>query len=277
MFINIDILKSFTVPIIVINKKNDEIVYVNKLLTDVIGVSEELFINKKFNSIFKYHSLSIQKNLYSLKDFHLYPHLFRLEVFFEDENLRLFFWERIYEKIIDKETRIEDFWKKVLNNLPIVVFLSSFKPIWVNNVTEKIIGMTPEEYLSKSLEEFLTLVHPDDWHKFQDLAFSKSNNNIFLPVVIEYRVKHKDGSWVWVRGHNIPFEIDQNGNINSVLGTAEDISDRKKLEFELIEKNEQLIQTLEKEKEYTKKIKTQKKQIEKLHSRQITNDTITVR
>jgi len=55
-------------------------------------------------------------------------------------------------------------------------------------------------------------------------------------IAIEYRFKHKKGYWIWCHVINSPFEIDENGEVVSFIGSLLDITQRKKIEDELIEK-----------------------------------------
>jgi PAS domain S-box-containing protein len=75
----------------------------------------------------------------------------------------------------------------------------------------------------------LTLVHPDDrlspaeWERLRRLADG-------LVVRREVRVRRADGQWRWLATHDTVFERDQNGLVRSVLGTAQDITERKEAE-----------------------------------------------
>lgn len=94
-------------------------------------------------------------------------------------------------------------------------------------------GFTLEE-LAPRVESWETRVHPDD------LPGAKASLDLHFRGVTavyesEHRVLHKDGHWVWVQGRGKVLERDSNANPVRALGTAVDISDRKRAEFELRE------------------------------------------
>ena len=51
----------------------------------------------------------------------------------------------------------------------------------------------------------------------------------------EFRLKHKDGSDVWIIAREVPFKRNSQGEVVQVLGTAIDITGRKKAESELLQ------------------------------------------
>ena len=94
-------------------------------------------------------------------------------------------------------------------------------------------GYTLDE-LTPRVETWETRVHPDDLPKAKaslELHF-KGVTSIYES---EHRVLHKDGHWVWVHGHGKVVERDSDSNPVRALGTAVDISERKRAEFELRE------------------------------------------
>jgi PAS domain S-box-containing protein len=72
---------------------------------------------------------------------------------------------------------------------------------------------------------FTPFVHPDDlpicWNIFRQAITTGQNQS-----GVEYRVRHKDGTWRW-HTSNLSVLKDASGNVLSVIGIARDISDRK--------------------------------------------------
>jgi diguanylate cyclase (GGDEF)-like protein/PAS domain S-box-containing protein len=63
------------------------------------------------------------------------------------------------------------------------------------------------------------------------------------PYVVEFRMLHKDGHYVWIQGSGAVTKVDKNGQALELSGTHQDISQRKALEKEH-NKNELYLQTL---------------------------------
>jgi len=102
------------------------------------------------------------------------------------------------------------------------------------NWTE-ILGHHIDEVLNQPFQPF---VHPEDVS--QCLAFLESILDTGKKQQgVEYRVKHKDGSWRWHTSNASP-HYDSDGNIVGCLGIAHDISDRKHAQAKLQRTNAQL-------------------------------------
>ena len=109
----------------------------------------------------------------------------------------------------------------------------------VNERWTEILGYTLDELAPISIQTRNEFVHPDDLKKSYDLLllhFSKS---------IEYfdaecRMKHKNGSWIWVHNRGKVTEWDTDGKPLIMTGTQSDVSQRKCAEERLRESEENL-------------------------------------
>ena len=116
----------------------------------------------------------------------------------------------------------------------------------ITECAEDLIGVTDPEgarlYGSPSYERFLGYtraelsangafdqVHPED----RDRAMTAIRTTLEkgLPQVCEYRLRHKNGTWVTVESHAVPFR-NAGGTAESVLTVARDITERKQAEQE---------------------------------------------
>lgn len=103
---------------------------------------------------------------------------------------------------------------------------------------KSILGHDISEVLGKS---FVPFVYPDDLDDC--LAFlKKTMESGEKQSGIEYRVKHKNGTWRWHTTSASPFK-DRDGNILYFIGIAHDITDRKKVLVDLEEAYRNLRQT----------------------------------
>lgn len=108
---------------------------------------------------------------------------------------------------------------------------------FVNEQYEKLLGYTIDDINAMEQTEFFGLFHPDDHENIGEhmkyLASGKGEH------AIEYRFKHKNGNWIWCYSIDSPFERNKEGEVTSFIGMFHDITERKKLEEELIKAKEE--------------------------------------
>jgi PAS domain S-box-containing protein len=93
-------------------------------------------------------------------------------------------------------------------------------------------GLAPTELLPR-VDSWSSRVHPDDMAQVQCLLDQHFTGQ--LPAYeSEHRVRHKDGHWVWVNGRGKVVEWDAEGKPLRAVGTAVDITERKRREAELV-------------------------------------------
>ncbi len=107
---------------------------------------------------------------------------------------------------------------------------------WAN-----ILGYEKEEL--PSLEDFLEwlagLVHPDDLSKLEK-AYSDFVEGRTETYVVEIRMRHKSGKWIYVQYLSRAVERDALGNVKRVVGVMQDITEQKLVEEELKKHRERL-------------------------------------
>jgi diguanylate cyclase (GGDEF)-like protein/PAS domain S-box-containing protein len=103
----------------------------------------------------------------------------------------------------------------------------------INNRWAEMLGYTVEELIPISEKTWRENMHPDDWEKIQP-QLKQGYEKGYGHYSIEFRMKHKDGSWVWINGR---------GKVNSwttdwkpilTSGTHADITAVKKSEEEML-------------------------------------------
>lgn len=111
--------------------------------------------------------------------------------------------------------------------------------LYSSDSVKQVIGYTPDELQGVSVGPYL---HPDDVALFER-QWKKLLAKQSARIELEYRVKHKDGSWVWVetRATN---HIKTPG-IEALVGNFRNITDRKQTEERLRESEEQYRQLVD--------------------------------
>ncbi len=111
--------------------------------------------------------------------------------------------------------------------------------VYINRAVNKLLGYTPKEFRSGGIKFAGSLVHPDDLSKIMaenKRAITKANkarpnsSNKESVVSFEYRMRHKDGHWVWLRTDCSVYSRTKNGRVEQVLYISVDITERKKSE-----------------------------------------------
>ena len=117
-------------------------------------------------------------------------------------------------------------YKTLLESLPGIVFLDAYKDDRISLYTspriEEVLGYTPEEWGVANLWD--DSLHPEDRDRV--LAEDKRTNTSGDPFQIEYRIRRKDGRYVWIR-EDTHLVCDQNGNPQYWYGIMLDITAQK--------------------------------------------------
>lgn len=92
-----------------------------------------------------------------------------------------------------------------------------------------ILGYYPDE-IPDDLSSWESLLHPEDKDRMTQFMskFIQSDNRIYEA---EFRMKHKNGYYVWIRSRATALR-DENGRVVRMLGTHRDITEEKKSENE---------------------------------------------
>ena len=108
------------------------------------------------------------------------------------------------------------------------------KTITINEAWANLVGYSVGELSPADIDRWNALFHPDDLKK-SDALFEQHLAGNTPYYECELRLKHKAGHWVWVLGRGRVTERDASGKPVRVTGTHLDITQRKKLEADLIQ------------------------------------------
>lgn len=105
----------------------------------------------------------------------------------------------------------------------------------------RMLGFEPEE-LTPELSTWVGLSHPDDQEPVAKLIRAHLAGHT-PEYEAEYRQRHRDGHWIWVRSRGRVVERDpKSGKPLRMRGTVVDITRRKELEERIGQMNEELLQ-----------------------------------
>ena len=135
---------------------------------------------------------------------------------------------------------MEDIHRLVIESMNEGIF--RFKPltheVTLSSSYRSQLGYTDEEMPETLDAAFFNVVHPDDkdrvWESVQKYIRKEVSDYSLM-----YRVKHKNGHWMWVWSRGIG-TWDKKGNIQNIIGVHTDITAQKRQEEHLIELNQEL-------------------------------------
>jgi diguanylate cyclase (GGDEF)-like protein/PAS domain S-box-containing protein len=100
----------------------------------------------------------------------------------------------------------------------------------VNDKWMDILGLEAAD-LEGTIEDWKRLLHPEDALVTQTTVTQALK--YMAPFVMEFRMRHKQGHWVWIEGSGAVVQRDKEGNPLRLAGTHKDITARKKADEEL--------------------------------------------
>lgn len=112
--------------------------------------------------------------------------------------------------------------------------------LYISNEWKQILGYAPHELRDFKIEDLSHLMHPDDLpdlHRKMKEHFGEQT-----PFQNESRRRHKNGGYRWIYDSGLS-KLDANGNIEVVVGSIIDITERKSAELLMANQNEWLKKT----------------------------------
>lgn len=158
----------------------------------------------------------------------------------EDPGSGLSFWQGVMldiseeKRLLEAGSMSEAKYRNLVETLPAIVYLGEYGDqgdwLYISPRLEHVLGYTPREWLAHPAP-MGTFTHPDD------LAAARAAEEESLasgePYRAEYRMRAKDGRWVWIRDEaSVVRDVD--GRPLFMQGIMYDITERRQAEERLI-------------------------------------------
>jgi len=143
-------------------------------------------------------------------------------------------WRHTEERLQESETLVQ----RILDTTPNLIYIYDLienRDVFVTRKIHDILGRSSEEIQAMGTALFATLLHPVDVERMaqhHDRIRSARYPDVFE---IEYRMKHANGEWRWLRSRDVLFARLKDGTPSQILGTTEDITEHKLAEDALRE------------------------------------------
>ncbi|MCW5942776.1 MAG: diguanylate cyclase [Fimbriimonadaceae bacterium] len=136
--------------------------------------------------------------------------------------------------------RFSDKMEQTIPHIVYIYDLDANSHAYVNQAIEDALGYSPDAVKNMGARLVSDLVHADDRMTaglhFQRVMAARDGE----VHDVEYRVRHFDGDYRWLRTREVVFERSVRGVPNRILGIAEDVTERKTMEARLAEHMAQL-------------------------------------
>ncbi len=126
----------------------------------------------------------------------------------------------------------------LLNTSPDIIYvydIQSKSNVYSNDGIEKILGYSVSEIKEMGDSLIPSLMHPNDFENYQHTIipryFSTKDNEF---IEHEYRMKHKNGKWLWLHSKETIFLRNKEGEPIQIFGNINDITASKNTNEEII-------------------------------------------
>ncbi|MEP7033866.1 MAG: PAS domain-containing protein, partial [Actinomycetota bacterium] len=134
----------------------------------------------------------------------------------------------------ERSLQAEAKYRSLVEQLPAVVYLGEYGEegdwLYISPAVEGLLGYTPEEWLANPAP-LGTLAHPDDLAAVRAAEETSLRTGELLHA--EYRMKAKDGRWVWILDEAAAVR-DEHGAPLFLQGVMYDMTERKEVEERLV-------------------------------------------
>ncbi|MBT6500861.1 MAG: PAS domain S-box protein, partial [Deltaproteobacteria bacterium] len=203
-----------------------------KQLVDVRRINENLIKNGSYNALEVWHTH---------KDGTEFPMLMNAVVIYDGNGVPMYLGATgidITERKQAEEAlrESEEKYRSLITNIPDVTWTTDYegKTSFISPNIEKEYGYTPEEITKGGDNIWLGRIHPEDAEKVEKAFKELFEEGTMLDV--EYRIKRKDGEWIWL--HDRSIAIYERDGVMYADGIFTNITERKRM-AEVLQRSEE--------------------------------------
>ncbi len=152
----------------------------------------------------------------------------------QDYTQRIILFEDITKKILLEKSCIkqESYFKEILENSRQILYklnIESGNYEYISSALYDILGYKPEEFYQMTADEIKSLLHPDDIQKADSIVAKlvKNLDTMNNEFIIEYRFRHKNGTYKWLSDK---YQIISQDDSTYIVGNIMDITQIKDAE-----------------------------------------------
>ena len=115
---------------------------------------------------------------------------------------------------------LDSFLNQVFDTIPSVVYVynvASAENEYSSGGLTRFLGYTPEELQAMGTSFMAELCHPEDLPRFAEYVALLSTIEKDELRKFEYRMRHKDGRWIWFLSNDTVLETSPTGEIERLL------------------------------------------------------------
>jgi len=134
---------------------------------------------------------------------------------------------------------------RLISTSPGIIFIFDIqnqKEIYVNGNVKQIMGYSAEEVMAMEENILQILTHPEDMPLVMDAIKTVLADAEGKTHHVEYRFKHKDGTYRWLRSYHTVFKRDHQGTPTELLGTTFEVTHEREIAEELMTREYQLLE-----------------------------------
>jgi PAS domain S-box-containing protein len=130
-------------------------------------------------------------------------------------------------------------------NILYVLDINEHRLSYVNQQLNIVLGHSEDAIQKMGINLYRELVHHDDLTNLDRYSeqFLKAKDSDIINM--DLRVKHANGEWRWFSFRNVIFTRTEDGLPRQVLGSAQDITEQKRVEIELLRHRKYLMELVE--------------------------------
>lgn len=128
----------------------------------------------------------------------------------------------------------------VLPGVLYIFDLERQRNVYVNRHTGAVLGYSAEDIHALGDDFIPTVLHPDDAIRLLQHFEGLKERADGISAQVEYRLRHRDGSYRWFLSRDVVWERDAEGRVRQILGLATDITERKQAEEKLRDAQQRL-------------------------------------